>query len=41
MSAYPSMLGLLHDLGRSFPLNGRNKEIADHEQGTKPWTRGM
>ena len=41
MTTHPSYFGLLHDLGRSFLSNGRNKKIADQEQGTKPLTRGM
>ena len=26
---------------KEFSVDRRNKKIADQEQGTKPWTRGM
>ena len=41
MSTNPPYFGLSHDLRRSFLSSGRNKKIADQEQGTKPWTKSM
>ena len=41
MSTYPRVLGYQTILEEVFCRIGGTKKIADQEQGTKPWIRGM